>query len=99
VFPGNDSVRLSSSVAGQSGAIFCQQPNPHAEWEVEFGFKIYGRKAYGSDGLAFWYIKDNGTAGPVMGVQDKWEGLAVFFDTLDVAHGVRVTNNASTLHD
>lgn len=32
---------------------------------------------------AIWYTKDKGVEGPVFGSSDKWNGLAVLFDSFD----------------
>ncbi|KAJ3168949.1 hypothetical protein HDU88_001276 [Geranomyces variabilis] len=78
-----DYVRLTPSVPDSRGLIWSTRPNPHAEWQVEFSFTAYGRGYMGGEGLAFWYTKDKGTLGPFFGAGDKWEGLAIAFDTGD----------------
>jgi len=37
----------------------------------------------GADGMAFWYTKEKDEMGPIYGSKDKWDGLAVIFDTYD----------------
>ncbi|KAJ3024260.1 hypothetical protein HKX48_003085 [Thoreauomyces humboldtii] len=78
-----DYVRLTASVPDNSGAIWTKAPNPHKEWQVEFSFSVYGRGYMGGEGLAFWYTKDKMPIGPMYGSGDKWNGLAVVFDTGD----------------
>ncbi|KAI8907099.1 legume-like lectin family-domain-containing protein [Powellomyces hirtus] len=78
-----DYVRLTPSVPDSAGAIWATQPNPHKEWQVEFSFSVFGRGYMGGEGLAFWYTKEKGTTGPMYGSKDKWDGLAILFDTGD----------------
>lgn len=37
----------------------------------------------GADGLAFWVTREPGSIGPVFGNIDRWDGLAIIFDTWD----------------
>jgi len=64
-------------------------PNPHKEWQVVLSFKISGNYYTGGRGIAFWYTKDRGNPGPIIGNQDKWVGLAIFFETAAPSIGVR----------
>ncbi|XP_026325393.1 protein ERGIC-53 [Hyposmocoma kahamanoa] len=47
-------------------------------------FKVTGRGRIGADGLAFWYTTSKGDyTGEVFGSSDRWNGLAVIFDSFD----------------
>ncbi|CAG8737263.1 15312_t:CDS:2 [Gigaspora margarita] len=76
-------LRLAPSVPWHSGSIWTQLPNPHKEWEVEFSFRISGNYFLGGRGMAFWYIKEQSKGGSLFGCRDKWDGLAIFFETVD----------------
>ncbi|KAK2168905.1 hypothetical protein LSH36_13g07022 [Paralvinella palmiformis] len=52
-------------------------------WDAEIVFRVNGRGRIGADGLAIWYTAEKGQEGPVFGSNDKWNGLAVFFDSFD----------------
>ncbi|KAI9144235.1 legume-like lectin family-domain-containing protein [Paraphysoderma sedebokerense] len=53
-------------------------------FRIEFEYKIHGRgiSLFG-DGFAFWFTQTKGTVGPVLGSNDKWNGLGIIFDTYD----------------
>ncbi|CAG8567727.1 9580_t:CDS:2 [Cetraspora pellucida] len=76
-------IRLAPSVPKHSGSIWAQLPNPHKEWEVEFTFRISGNYFLGGRGMAFWYTKEQSKEGSLFGCSDKWDGLAIFFETAD----------------
>ncbi|KAJ3274061.1 hypothetical protein HDV01_003554 [Terramyces sp. JEL0728] len=38
-----DVVRIVPSLSHKMGAMWCETPNPHKEWMVEFSFSVYGR--------------------------------------------------------
>ncbi|CAG8787943.1 2035_t:CDS:2, partial [Dentiscutata erythropus] len=76
-------IRLAPSVPKHSGSIWAQSPNPHKEWEVEFSFRISGNYFLGGRGMAFWYTKEQSKEGSLFGCSDKWDGLAIFFETVD----------------
>ncbi|KAI9339169.1 legume-like lectin family-domain-containing protein [Zopfochytrium polystomum] len=84
VLASNDELRLTSSLPNQRGAVWTEHPNPHKEWQVTFSFNVFGRASTGGDGFALWYAKEKNAVGSVYGSKDKWEGLAVIFDTADV---------------
>jgi hypothetical protein len=50
---------------------------------VELSFRISGSYYVGGRGLAFWYAKDRGQEGPVLGSKDQWNGLGIMFETAD----------------
>ncbi|ORX92759.1 the carbohydrate recognition domain of complex with Mcfd2, partial [Basidiobolus meristosporus CBS 931.73] len=79
----SSAVRLAPSVPGLKGSIWTEEPNPYKEWQVRFSFGITGKGYTGGNGLAFWYTKDRAQSGPIYGNRDQWDGLAIFFDTLD----------------
>ncbi|XP_022115341.2 protein ERGIC-53 isoform X1 [Pieris rapae] len=79
-----ESVRLAPSLRSQKGAIWTKQPINFDWWEVDVMFKITGRGRIGADGLAFWYTTQRGDyTGDVFGSSDRWNGLAVIFDSFD----------------
>ncbi|KAL7749422.1 hypothetical protein RI367_005293 [Sorochytrium milnesiophthora] len=82
----NRYVRLTPDLQGRAGWLWARLPFSSPSWTMEFEFKIHGRgvSLYG-DGMAFWYTKEKGTKGPVMGNSDKWNGLALAIDTYDNA--------------
>ncbi|KAG9293677.1 hypothetical protein G9A89_019014 [Geosiphon pyriformis] len=78
-------IRLAPSVPHHSGSIWAQLPNDFKEWEVEISFRISGNYYVGGRGVAFWYTKERGQAGPVLGSKDQWHGLGIFFETADIS--------------
>ncbi|XP_059058959.1 protein ERGIC-53 [Achroia grisella] len=79
-----ESVRLAPSLRSQKGAIWTKQPINFDWWEVDVMFKVTGRGRIGADGLAFWYTTQRGEyTGEVFGSSDRWNGLAIIFDSFD----------------
>ncbi|XP_072937803.1 protein ERGIC-53 [Epargyreus clarus] len=79
-----ESVRLAPSLRSQKGAIWTKQPINFDWWEVDIMFKVTGRGRIGADGLAFWYTTQRGDYnGDVFGSSDRWNGLAIIFDSFD----------------
>ncbi|XP_075988232.1 lectin, mannose binding protein ergic53 isoform X2 [Anticarsia gemmatalis] len=79
-----ESVRLAPSLRSQKGAIWTKTPINFDWWEVDVMFKVTGRGRIGADGLAFWYTTQRGDyTGEVFGSSDRWNGLAVIFDSFD----------------
>nr|XP_049699601.1 protein ERGIC-53 [Helicoverpa armigera] len=79
-----ESVRLAPSLRSQKGAIWSKQPLNFDWWEIDIMFKVTGRGRIGADGLAFWYTTQRGDyTGEVFGSSDRWNGLAVIFDSFD----------------
>ncbi|KPJ17356.1 Protein ERGIC-53 [Papilio machaon] len=79
-----ESVRLAPSLRSQKGAIWTKQPINFDWWEVDVMFKVTGRGRIGADGLAFWYTTQRGDYnGDVFGSSDRWNGLAIMFDSFD----------------
>ncbi|XP_073964848.1 LOW QUALITY PROTEIN: lectin, mannose binding protein ergic53 [Choristoneura fumiferana] len=79
-----ESVRLAPSLRSQKGAIWTRQPINFDWWEVDVMFKVTGRGRIGADGLAFWYTSARGEyTGEVFGSSDRWNGLAIIFDSFD----------------
>ncbi|KAF9823155.1 hypothetical protein SFRURICE_016048 [Spodoptera frugiperda] len=77
-----ESVRLAPSLRSQKGAIWSKQPLNFDWWEIDIMFKVTGRGRIGADGLAFWYTTQRGDyTGEVFGSSDRWNGLAVIFDS------------------
>ncbi|KAH9632849.1 hypothetical protein HF086_013636 [Spodoptera exigua] len=67
-----ESVRLAPSLRSQKGAIWSKQPLNFDWWEIDIMFK------------AFWYTTQRGEyTGEVFGSSDRWNGLAVIFDSFD----------------
>ncbi|KAL9904968.1 protein ERGIC-53 [Glossina fuscipes] len=80
----SDSVRVAPSLRSQKGAIWTKSSTNFDWWEIEIVFRINGRGRIGADGLAFWYTTEKGDYnGPVFGSSDRWNGLAIFFDSFD----------------
>jgi len=78
-----ESVRITPSLRSQKGMIWARSPTNFEFWETEIQFRVTGRGRIGADGLAFWYTTTKGFEGPVFGSSDKWNGLALFFDSFD----------------
>lgn len=77
-------VRVAPSLRSQKGAIWTKSQTNFEWWEVDIVFRITGRGRVGADGLAFWYTTQKGDYnGPVFGSSDRWNGLAIFFDSFD----------------
>ena len=74
-------IRLASDSPSQKGWVSSRVPLTATNWEVEVEFKIHGKGNLHGDGFAMWISKDRASTGPVFGFQDRWEGLAVVFDT------------------
>lgn len=74
-------IRLTSDRASQSGWIFSRVPLTATNWQVEFEFSINGQGNLFGDGFAMWVTKNRAQQGDVFGMQDKFEGLGIFFDT------------------
>ncbi|XP_050296291.1 protein ERGIC-53 isoform X2 [Anthonomus grandis grandis] len=80
----SENVRLAPSLKSQKGAIWSKNQVPFQFWEVDIAFRISGRGRIGADGMAFWYVQQKGDYdGPVFGSSEKWNGLAIFFDSFD----------------
>lgn len=94
-----DFQRLTSSVPLQKGAIWSRLPNPHKAWQAEVAFQVSGRAYMGGDGLAFWYTKERGHAGDVLGNQDAWHGLGILFDTSDPVENRNIPFIAAVWND
>ncbi|CAN7983434.1 unnamed protein product, partial [Ixodes hexagonus] len=76
-------VRITPSLKSKKGSIWSKQPTSFPWWEVELVFRTTGTGRIGADGLAFWYTDRKQAEGPVFGSSDKWNGLAIFFDSFD----------------
>ena len=74
-------VRLTSQQPSQSGWVFSRVPLTATNWEIEVEFKITGSGNLFGDGMAMWITKGRAQQGPVFGMEDKFEGLGLFFDT------------------
>jgi mannose-binding lectin 1 len=80
----SESVRVAPSLRSQKGAVWTKSKTSFDWWEVDIAFRISGRGRIGADGLAFWYTTEKGDYnGEVFGSSDKWNGLAIFFDSFD----------------
>ncbi|KAH8366135.1 hypothetical protein KR093_009497 [Drosophila rubida] len=79
-----ESVRVAPSLRSQKGAIWTKSQTNFDWWDVEIVFRVTGRGRIGADGLAFWYTTEKGDYnGPVFGSSDRWNGLAIIFDSFD----------------
>lgn len=77
-------MRVAPSLRSQKGAVWTKQKTNFDWWEVDIAFRVSGRGRIGADGLAFWFVTEKGDYnGEVFGSSDKWNGLAVFFDSFD----------------
>ncbi|KAL1305938.1 hypothetical protein AAFC00_004079 [Neodothiora populina] len=74
-------IRLTADRPSQSGWIFSRVPLTATNWQVEVEFSINGQGSLFGDGFAMWVTKQRGQQGDVFGMQDKFEGLGIFFDT------------------
>lgn len=81
--PSNDQVRITPSIKSQKGRIWCKNPMPNEDWEIDVAVRVTGRGRVGADGMAIWYTDKPGIEGPVFGSNDHWNGLAVFLDSFD----------------
>ncbi|XP_017129493.1 protein ERGIC-53 [Drosophila elegans] len=80
----SESVRVAPSLRSQKGAIWTKSQTNFDWWDVEIVFRVTGRGRIGADGLAFWYTTEKGDYnGPVFGSSDRWNGLAIMFDSFD----------------
>jgi mannose-binding lectin 1 len=80
----SESIRIAPSLRSQKGAVWTKAKTTFDWWEVDVAFRISGRGRIGADGLAFWYTTEKGDYnGEVFGSSDKWQGLAIFFDSFD----------------
>ncbi|KAK4561705.1 hypothetical protein LTR86_004384 [Recurvomyces mirabilis] len=74
-------IRLTSQHPSQAGWIFSRVPLTATNWEIEVEFAIHGTGNLFGDGMAMWLTKDRAQQGTVFGMQDRFEGLGLFFDT------------------
>ncbi|KAG5679093.1 hypothetical protein PVAND_008687 [Polypedilum vanderplanki] len=80
----SESIRVAPSLRSQKGSVWTKSKTTFDWWEVDIAFRISGRGRIGADGLAFWYTSEKGDYnGEVFGSSDKWNGLAVIFDSFD----------------
>ena len=77
----NEYIRLTGEHPSSAGWLFCRLPFTATNWEIEVEFKISGKGNLFGDGMAMWLTKDRAEMGSVFGMKDKFEGLAIFFDT------------------
>ncbi|KAK2961415.1 putative ERGIC-53 like protein [Blattamonas nauphoetae] len=78
-----DRIRLTNLENSQKGSLWSIFPNTMPEWEIDFEIQVFGGKGSGADGMAFWYTRVPQLIGDVYGNGDRWDGLAVIFDTYD----------------
>ncbi|KAI8866261.1 hypothetical protein GQ42DRAFT_165624 [Ramicandelaber brevisporus] len=78
-----DFIRLAPSMPNSKGSVWARNSNDHREWHIEFQAHISGKGKVGSDGLAFWYTRERGKAGPILGSMDAWHGLGILIDSWD----------------
>jgi len=74
-------IRLTSDRPSQRGSLFSRMPLSATNWQIEFEFRIHGSGSLYGDGFAMWLTKERAVPGPVFGSADRFEGLAIFFDT------------------
>ncbi|XP_063786046.1 protein ERGIC-53-like [Pseudophryne corroboree] len=78
-----DEVRLVPSLKNHNGAMWTKYNASFPHWEVELSIRISGHGRQGAEGLALWYTREPGGLGPVYGAADRWDGVAIIFDTFD----------------
>lgn len=76
-------VRLTPDRQTKRGGIWNSRAyNRNNGFEMTVQFKVHGQgKTLAGDGFALWYAREPLTQGSVFGSKDKFEGLAIFFDT------------------
>jgi mannose-binding lectin 2 len=74
-------VRLTAQQPSQAGWIFSRVPLTATNWEIEIDFRISGTGNLFGDGFAMWVTKERAEMGTVFGMKDRFEGLAILFDT------------------
>ncbi|KAK3253103.1 hypothetical protein CYMTET_9923 [Cymbomonas tetramitiformis] len=84
-------LRLAGESQSQSGWLHTELPCGRDSWNVDMNIRISGSgEMFFGDGLAFWYVdRSFHIGGSVMGSEDQWNGLAIFFDTFqnsDLGH-------------
>ena len=72
---------MTSDRPSQSGWIYSRVPLTATNWQIEVEFSINGKGNLFGDGFAMWVTKTRAQQGDVFGMQDKFEGLGIFFDT------------------
>lgn len=97
-------VRLTSDAQGHRGWLINRVPVTFRAWSVLMKFRVSGQSAqlFG-DGLALWLVENpDHREGAVFGREDKWNGLAVTFDTfqnLDKSHHQKHPYVSAVLND
>lgn len=89
----NNGVRLVPAVSGRNGWLWNEYPIESNNFEAEIAFEIHSKPHFGGDGFAIWFVQGNSdpsfytdpTAidGPVMGMNDNFNGIGVIIDTYD----------------
>ncbi|GIZ45035.1 hypothetical protein CKM354_000821900 [Cercospora kikuchii] len=74
-------IRLTANQPSQAGWLYSRVPLTATNWEIELEFKIHGTGSLFGDGMALWVTKERAEMGTVFGMKDRFEGLAIFFDT------------------
>ncbi|OAF68848.1 Lectin mannose-binding 2 [Intoshia linei] len=74
-------IRLTPDKPSKRGTIWNMNKINYPNWAVLINFRVHGEGSIFGDGFAFWYTKDMDIKGNAFGNQEKFIGLAVFFDT------------------
>lgn len=75
-------VRITSESKDQSGLLVNRNAFDDLGFQVDLSFNIHGKSTgLKGDGLALFLTETPLREGPVFGAEDKFNGLAVFFDT------------------
>lgn len=74
-------IRLTGQYPSQAGWVYSRVPLTATNWEIEVDFRISGTGSLFGDGMAMWVTKERAELGSVFGMKDRFEGLAIFFDT------------------
>jgi mannose-binding lectin 1 len=82
-----DFVRLTGTEKSRKGYLWNTMAVTYPDWMVVLTIKISPNaeapQRLGADGMAFWYTQERMEEGPVFGNRDRWNGLAITFDTFD----------------
>lgn len=78
-------IRLTPQKSSYSGWLWNTHPNDNEHWELRIKFAVFGKRAPGADGVAFWYVAEphRERNGPLFGNKDNFKGIGFVFDTYD----------------
>eukprot|EP01134_Creolimax_fragrantissima_P004273 CFRG4273T1 len=81
-------IRLTKDAPSKKGMLWNTMAVESTNFIIEFEFVVHGESSrlYG-DGFVFWLTKQHSKEGSVFGALEKFEGLAIFFDTYNNHQG------------